>query len=83
MSGQITKLPDLATSFQKMKIIDRLAKESDHNTMVGAVIINACLTKQPANEILQMIKDQAGDNSVLMASVIGEDLMNQILEIEL
>lgn len=79
--SNLSTLPDLSKSLQIMKIIDELPLKADHNTLIGAVIINACLTKQPAKEIIQMIKDQATDNYKAMVNVIGRTLTNEILNL--
>ena len=75
----ICRLPDLAKTFKMMKIIDQLPTKADHNTLFGASIINACLTKQQPAEIIKMIRQSAEDNYSLVAAVIGEDLTNEII----
>lgn len=77
----ITKLPDMAKSFQIMRIIDELPTATNHHSLLGGSIIHACLTKQPANEIIKMIKEAAADNYDMMCDTVGERLCNEIINL--
>ena len=79
----MTKLPDLAASFQKMKLIDRLADECTENNLIGITLLHAIWSKEPPNLILQTAKDMITDNPASMHKLIGECLCNDILNLEI
>jgi len=75
----ITKLPDLAASFQKMKIILDLKRNATGEDILSQAIRLSISNKRNPNEIISWIKSQATDNPRVMAEVIGEELTKTIL----
>lgn len=75
----ITKLPDLAASFEKMKIILDLKRNVTGEDILSQAIRLSISNKRNPNEIISWIKSQATDNPKVMAEVIGEELTKTIL----
>lgn len=75
----ITKLPDLAASFEKMKIILDLKRNATGDDILSQAIRLSISNKRNPNEIISWIKSQATDNPRVMAEVIGEELTKTIL----
>jgi hypothetical protein len=75
----ILKLPDLASSFAKMKIILDLKRNTTGNDILSDAIRLSISNKRDPNEIISWIKSQATDNPKVMAEVIGKELTETIL----
>ncbi len=75
----IIKLPDLASSFAKMKIILDLKRNTTGNDILSDAIRLSISNKRDPNEIISWIKSQATDNPKVMAEVIGKELTETIL----
>jgi hypothetical protein len=66
------QLPDLAKSFAKLKLADVLAT-NNHPSITAAAWAHGAQTQLPA--VLNEIRQQAGDNYVLVAEIIGNTAM--------
>jgi hypothetical protein len=73
--------PDLAKQFKAMKLADELVQVTiNEKSLIGLSIYNALeIERLPVSEVFKTIKEQAKDNFKLMADVIGETLLNDIL----
>ena len=80
---QIKDLPNISTSFEKLKIIIDLQQRADIKTSLGAGIINAIQKKVPKDEIIKMLQDCITDNRLSVCLVIGEELVNRIADFKL
>lgn len=72
------KLPDLARSFAKMKLVDDLLLATKQDTVVGCIIIEAILNKVPAEKVIAMVKKEISEGPATMETIIGEDMINKI-----
>ena len=77
----LASLPNIAASFQKLKIANDLVEAS----LKGESIIHIALRisfhkKRPVGELIAWVKSQAQDNPDLMAETIGDDLTCRILK---
>lgn len=75
----ITKLPNLAASFEKMKIMLQLKKAATGEDLLSMAIRLSISKKEDPNQVISWIKSQATDNPRIMAEVIGEELTKTIL----
>lgn len=73
---QLTELPDIAKSFQKVKLLIDL-EAIPQNSVFSLAVVKG-IREHKVKEVLQMIKDQAQDNRKLVAEIIGEKLLTQI-----
>lgn len=73
---KLMELPDIAKSFQHIKLVIDL--EAIPQNSVFAIAIIRGIKENKANEVIQMIKEQAQDNRNLVAEIIGEKLLTQI-----
>jgi hypothetical protein len=67
--------PDLARSFQKMKLQDQLDALSER-TIFGACILQARANKRPLSQISAEVLDQYQDNPEAVLKVIPEETIN-------
>jgi len=74
-----SKLPDLAKSFQKLKIMLDLQIAATGDDLISHAIRLAIYKKKPPTETISWLKSQATDNPKIMAEVIGEELTETIL----
>lgn len=81
MGGIKTNIKDLGKSFQKLKIILDLENKVSADTSFGFAILNAIENKKPVDEILIMIFEQYKDNSRIVTEIVGEKIMEKIIEI--
>ena len=77
--GHLTKLPDLAKSFQKLKIMVDLDINATGDSILAFAIRLALYKKESPDEIITWVKSQATDNPKIMAEVIGAELTETIL----
>jgi hypothetical protein len=77
--GHLTKLPDLAKSFQKLKIMVDLDIKATGDSLLAFSIRLALYKKESPDEIITWIKSQATDNPKIIAEVIGDELTQTIL----
>lgn len=75
----ITKLPDLTKAAKLLSIQAQLEKISTETTF--GLAIRIALKKNDLKRTIEMIRDQVGDNYILVAGLIGEDLLNKIIEL--
>ena len=77
----LTKLPNLAASFQKMKIgLDLEREASKGNSIIHLGLQAAFRNKRSINDVIAWVKIQAVDNADLMAETIGDELTCRILK---
>lgn len=74
-----TKLPDLAKSFQKLKIMLDLQIAATGDDLISHAIRLAIYKKKSPAETISWLKSQATDNPKIMAEVIGDELTQIIL----
>jgi lipoprotein NlpI len=79
----ITKLPDLANSAKKLKVMIDLMEVLDHTTFWGASIQQSIWNRVPANEVIKTIQESARDNAKMVENVIGTELLQTIQSIQL
>jgi hypothetical protein len=77
----IKTLPDLSRSAQLLKLSVELEGVPTHSVMGMAIQIG--LREGRLKDVIKMIKSQATDNRLLMANIIGEDLLKEIENINL
>lgn len=70
---------DLQKSLSKLFICIQLEEKANRDTILGMAIYNACISKQPCNDIIDWVKSQAEDNPRLMSEIITEELTHKIL----
>ena len=80
-----TKFPDLGRLATGMRIADQLrAKLCNDDTLIGISIYRQLtLDRVPLKVTLKEIQESARDNREMVAGVIGEDLLCDILNLEL
>lgn len=76
---QLPDLPDLAKSFQKVKIMTDLQIAATGDDVISHAIRLSIHKKTSPNETIAWLKSQATDNPRIMAEVIGEELTQTIL----
>lgn len=76
---KISKLPNMAGSFERLKIMLDLESRVKGNDLFSEAIRKSIADRKPHNEVIGWIKSQATDNPRIMNQVIGEDLTNRIL----
>lgn len=82
--AELTKLPNITKLTERWLLLRKIRNIVDKETVMGSAIINAIDNKvTPIDDILTFIKSQAGDSPSTMTRIIGEDLTNQILKLEI
>jgi hypothetical protein len=76
---RLKSLPDLGGIFAQMKIRDGLEAIHHEKTILGLSIGMALRKKTPLGQILKTITDHYYDCPEGVIDVVGEDLMNRIL----
>lgn len=77
----LAQLPNIAASFQKVKIgIDLERASGRGESIIHLAIQRSFLKKRPIGELIAWVKSQAQDNPDLMAETIGDDLTCRILK---
>ena len=76
---KFNNFPDLAKSFEKMKLDDMLREKlSNNKDVISATIVNG-LQSDMFSRTIEMIKEMYQDNKRIMNDTVGENLMQQIL----
>lgn len=69
------KFPDWARSFQQMKLIDMIAGCND-KSLFAQICVDQVHDKP--KDVIQMIKEQALDNRVMVVEMFGKDVVTII-----
>lgn len=80
---QLGQLPNLQLALQKLKLVEQLREKANVNTVMGFAIVRAINESKSDNQVLAFIQSQARDNPQVMGLVVGEDLCNEILNLNL
>lgn len=71
------KLPDLAKTFQKLKISLDLTQKVNDKSLIGMAILIG-LQEKKFDEVLDMIYEQSCCNRPAMEDIVGVDLLLEI-----
>lgn len=83
VSASVTKLSNLTSSFEKMKIgIDLENAAFAGNSVIHLGLQQAFLNKHNINDVIEWVRSQALDNVDLMAEIIGDTLTSRILKLK-
>lgn len=78
--GQLTKLPDLAASFARMKLIDKL-REVVPNSIYGCTIHYALDNHKPLRDLLKIIMEAYEQTPGEVLDAIPQDTIDLIKKI--
>lgn len=70
--------PDLALSFERMKLMDELDATVNANTILGLAIKKAFNDKEPGSEIVKLIRDSYNDNPNGLNNTIPAKLLMKL-----
>lgn len=76
---RISKLPNMAGSFERLKIMLDLEARVKGSDLFSIAIRKSIEDRKSHNDVIGWIKSQALDNQRVMIGVIGEDLTKRIL----
>lgn len=77
-------IPNLQLALKKLVLIERLREEANIDTLIGFSIVRAINSNKLSDtKILETVKSQAKDNQLAMELVIGSELTELILNINL
>lgn len=76
-----TPLPDLAKSFQKVKLVIEAAKRAGGSDEISRGIYRANAKNLPVSQTITWLKQEAAKDDFKVRSVIGSELMNLLNEL--
>lgn len=77
-------IPNLGKAYDKLVLVERLRDETNINTILGLSIVRDIKSNNITDtNILKMVIDHARNNKEVVEIVIGKELLNDILNLNL